>query len=95
MTMLTAFYPFYQFLWTAYFFTMFLVGFWCIFMFFGYVIPIWLTAGVAEYLGKTKPFDPEDIRRKTMTEQEGVELIYSDPKGHGPFLHAHDSHGHH
>ena len=92
---LTEFYHFYQLLWTMYFFTMFLVGFWCIFMFFGYVIPIWLTAGLAEYFGKTAPFDPEEIRRKTMTEQEGVELIYSDQKGHGPFLHAHDSHGHH
>mgnify|MGYP003403048005 FL=1 len=48
-----------------------------------------------EYLGKTKPFDPEDVRRKTLAEQEGVELIFSDPKGHGPFLHSHDSHGHH
>ncbi|MBP7500167.1 MAG: hypothetical protein KA796_09940, partial [Chryseobacterium sp.] len=72
-----------------------LIGFWCIFMFFGYVIPIWLTSGLMEYFGKTKPFDPEDIRRKTMTEQEGVELIYNNPKGHGPFLHSHDSHGHH
>ena len=64
-------------------------------MFFGYVIPIWLTSGLMEYLGKTKPFDPEDVRRKTLAEQDGVELIFSDPKGHGPFLHSHDSHGHH
>ena len=61
-------------------------------MFFGYVIPIWLTAGLAEYFGKTKPFDPEEVRRKVMTEQEGVELLYSNPKGHGPFLHTD---GHH
>ncbi|WP_027375950.1 hypothetical protein [Kaistella palustris] len=93
--LLSSFWPFYQFLWTVYFVIMFLVGFWCIFMFFGYIIPIWLTLGLAEYFGKTKPFDPEDVRRKLVTEQEGVELIFSDPKGSGPFLHSHDTHGHH
>jgi acyl-coenzyme A synthetase/AMP-(fatty) acid ligase len=60
---------------------MFLVGFWCIFMFFGVVIPMWLTEGLAEYFGKTKKFNPEDIRRKTLVEQEGVEVIYNQPKG--------------
>ena len=95
LTILSSFWPFYQFLWTVYFVILFLVGFWCIFMFFGYVIPIWLTSGLAEYFGKTKPFNPEDVRRKEMAEQEGVELIYSNPKGHGPFIHEHDSHGHH
>ena len=92
MMMLSAFWPSYQFLWTAYFIVMFLVGFWCIFMFFGYVIPLWLTAGLAEYFGKTKPFNPEEVRRKIITEQEGVELLYSNPKGRGPFLHTD---GHH
>ncbi|MBF8457625.1 hypothetical protein IV494_10585 [Kaistella sp. G5-32] len=91
----SSFWPFYQFLWTIYFICMFLVGFWCIFMFFGYVIPVWLTSGLLEYFGKTKPFDPEEVRRKIMTEQEGVELLFSDPKGSGPFLHSHDNHGHH
>ncbi|WP_300348885.1 hypothetical protein [Chryseobacterium sp.] len=90
--MLSAFWPFYQFLWTIYFVTMFLVGFWCIFMFFGFVIPLWLTEGLKEYFGKVKPFDPENIRRKLIHEQEGVEVIFNQPKGHGPFLH--DSHGH-
>lgn len=93
--MLSAFWPFYQFLWTVFFIVMFLIGFWCIFMFFGFVIPLWLTAGLREYFGKTKPFDPEDIRRKKMYEQEGVEVIYNEPKGHGPFLHTHDNHAHH
>lgn len=60
-------------------------------MFFGYVIPIWLTAGLAEYFGKTKPFDPEEVRRKTLPEQ-GAEVIFSNPKGHGPFLHTHNGH---
>lgn len=96
MTILySSFWPFYQFLGMMYFIAMFLVGFWCIFMFFGYVIPIWLTSGLLEYFGKTKPFDPEEVRRKIMTEQEGVELVYNNPKGHGPFIHAHDDHGHH
>jgi hypothetical protein len=61
-------------------------------MFFGFVIPLWLTEGLKEYFGKVKPFDPEDIRRKLITEQEGVEVIFNQPKGHGPFIH--DSHGH-
>ena len=95
MLLLSSFWPFYQFLWTAFFIGMFLIGFWCIFMFFGYIIPIWLTSGLKEYFGKTAPFDPEEVRRKTMSEQEGVELLFSDPKGSGPFLHNHDSHGHH
>lgn len=89
--LLSAFWPVYQFLWTVYFLTMFLVGFWCIFMFFGVVIPMWLTEGLAEYFGKTKKFNPEDVRRKTLAEQEGVEVIYNQPKGSGPYLHA----GHH
>lgn len=66
-------------------------------MFFGFVIPLWLTEGLKEYFGKVKPFDPEQIRSKMLTEQEGVEVIYSAPKGHGPFIHeghGHD-HGHH
>ena len=93
--MLSAFWPFYQFLWTVYFIIMFLIGFWCIFMFFGFIIPLWLTEGLAEYFGKTKPFDPEEVRYKRISEQEGVEVVYSNPKGDGPFLHTHDNHGHH
>ncbi|MEN2434590.1 hypothetical protein AAH994_04175 [Weeksellaceae bacterium A-14] len=88
---LSAFWPFYQFLWTVYFFIMFLVGFWCIFMFATIVVPMWLTEGLWEYFGKSKPFDPEDIRRKKLYEQDGVEVIYTHPKGAGPFIHE----GHH
>lgn len=93
MFLTSAFWPFYQFLWTVYFFTMFLVGFWCIFMFFGVIIPMWLTSGLAEYFGKTAAFDPEEVRRKTLPEQ-GAEVIYNNPKGDGPFIHNGD-HGHH
>ncbi len=87
LTILSSFWPFYQFLWTVYFIIMFLVGFWCIFMFFGFVIPLWLSEGLMEYFGKTKAFDPEDIRRKNIYEQDGVEVIYNQPKGNGPFIH--------
>ncbi|MEC5395720.1 hypothetical protein [Bergeyella sp. RCAD1439] len=91
MLVILELWPFYQFLWFLFFVIMFLVGFWCIFMFFGVVIPMWLTEGLAEYFGKTKPFDPEQIRRKTLPEQ-GAEVIYSNPKGDGPFIHHHDHH---
>jgi hypothetical protein len=91
MTMLSAFWPFYQFLWTVYFVIMFLIGFWAIFMFFTFVIPLWLTEGLWEYFGKSKPFDPEEVRFKKLYEKEGYEVIYNEPKGHGPYLHA-DSH---
>lgn len=90
MLVILELWPFYQFLWFLFFAVMFLVGFWCIFMFFGLVIPMWLTQGLAEYYGKTKPFNPEKIKRKTLPEQ-GAEVIYSQPKGEGPFVH----HGHH
>jgi hypothetical protein len=38
-----------------------------------------------EYFGKTKSFDPENVRRKTLPEQ-GAEIIYSNPKGSGPLI---------
>ena len=84
---LSAFWPFYQFLGFSYFVIMALVGFWSIMMFFTFVLPLWLTEGLWEYFGKSKPFDPEEVRYKKMYEQEGVEVIYNEPKGHGPYLH--------
>ena len=90
MVILSSLWSGYQFFWFVFFLIEFLIGFWCIFMFFGVVIPMWLTSGLKEYFGKTKPFDPEEIRSKTLPEQ-GLEVIYSNPKGDGPFLH----HGHH
>lgn len=83
--MLSAFWPFYQFLWTVYFITMFLAGFWCIFMFATYIVPLWLTEGVAEYFGKiNKNFDPEKVRYQRLYEKEGVEIIYQRPLGEQP-----------
>lgn len=87
---LSSFWPFYQFLWTAYFFTMFLCGFWCIFMFATYIVPLWLTEGLAEYFGKiNKSFDPDKVRYQKLYEQEGVEVIYQRPAGEKPASHSH------
>ena len=88
--MLSAFWPFYKFLWTIYFITMFLAGFWCIFMFATFIVPLWLTEGVAEYFGKiNKNFDPEKVRYQKLYEQEGVEVIYERPAGEKPATHGH------
>lgn len=88
--MLSAFWPFYQFLWTIYFITMFLAGFWCIFMFATFIVPLWLTEGVAEYFGKiNKNFDPEKVRYQKLYEQEGVEVIYERPAGEKSATHGH------
>ena len=88
--MLSAFWPFYQFAWTAYFIVMFLAGFWCIFMFATYIIPLWLTEGLAEYMGKiNKNFDPEKVRYQKLYEQEGVEVIYQRPAGERVANHSH------
>lgn len=88
---LSAFWPFYQYLWTFFFVVMFVVGFWAIFFLSSFIVPLWLTEGLLEYFGKSKPFDPEKVRRKKIYEKEGVEVIYNEPKGRGPFLHE----GHH
>ncbi len=88
--MLSAFWPFYQFLWTIYFFTMMMAGFWCIMMFATYIVPLWLTEGLLEYFGKTKPFNPEEVRYKKLYEQEGVEVIYKRPLG--DVVETHTSH---
>ncbi|RQP08199.1 MAG: hypothetical protein EAS48_10530 [Chryseobacterium sp.] len=87
--MLLTLWPFYQFLWTVYFFIMFMIGFWCIFMFFGWIIPIWLTEGLREYFGKGPKFDPEEVRYKRLYEQEGVEVVYRRPEGEAPVAPAH------
>lgn len=94
MLVLLEMWPFYQFLWTLFFIIMFLAGFWCIFMFATVVVPLWLSEGLLEYFGKVKSFNPEKIKRKRLSEQDGVEIIYSNPKGNGPFLHSHDDSHH-
>ncbi|QCX53054.1 hypothetical protein [Elizabethkingia sp. JS20170427COW] len=87
---LSSFWPFYQYLWTVYFIIMFVAGFWGILFLGTFIVPLWLTEGLAEYYGKiNKSFDPEQVRYKKLYEQEGVEVIYNNPKGHGPYLHSH------
>lgn len=76
---LSAFWPFYQFIWTVFFLTMMMAGFWCIMMFATFIVPLWLTEGLVEYFGKSKPFDPEEVRYKKLYEKEGVEVIYQKP----------------
>lgn len=88
--MLSAFWPFYQFVGFSFFVIMALIGFWSIMMFFTFVLPLWLTEGLWEYFGKSKAFDPEEVRFKKLYEKDGYEVIYNEPKGHGPYLH-HDS----
>ena len=78
---LASFWPFYQFVGTVFFLIMFLIGFWCIIFFATFIVPMWLTEGVAEYLGKTKKFDPKKVRYPKLYEQEGVEVIYQRPAG--------------
>jgi len=74
---LSSFWPFYQYLWTLYFLAMFIAGFWCIFMFGMYIVPLWLTEGLLEYFGKiNKSFDPDKLRYPKLYEQEGVEVVY-------------------
>jgi len=74
---LSAFWPLYQYLWTVYFVAMALAGFWGIMFFMTFIIPLWLTEGLAEYFGWiNKSFDPEEVRYKRIYEKEGVELLY-------------------
>jgi hypothetical protein len=59
-------------------------------MFATFIVPLWLTEGVAEYFGKiNKNFDPEQVRYKKLYEQEGVEVIYQRPAGEKSANHGH------
>jgi len=54
-----------------------LIGFWCLLFLGAVVLPYWLTFGIAENKGKINAdVDPETVRRKTLPEQEGIELVY-------------------
>ena len=65
-----------QFLGFIFFVTMALVGFWCL-TFIVAIIPYWLGPGLAELNGKINSnVDPEDVRSKKLTEQEGVEILF-------------------
>lgn len=65
-----------QFLGFLFFLVMAMCGFWCL-TFLVSVVPYWLTFGVAERFDKiNKDSDPEEVRTKLLSEQEGVELLY-------------------
>ncbi len=65
-----------QFFGFVFFITMAFIGFWCI-SFLAGIVPYWLTYGIAEQKGKINAdVDPEEVRRKKLFEQEGVEVIY-------------------
>ncbi|MDR1877487.1 MAG: hypothetical protein LBQ84_07670 [Flavobacteriaceae bacterium] len=58
------------------FLTIALIGFWCL-TFLISILPYWLTCGVAENKGKINAdVNPDEVRRKTLPQQEGVEVVY-------------------
>ncbi|MDR2122786.1 MAG: hypothetical protein LBP34_06620 [Flavobacteriaceae bacterium] len=69
--------PFAKFVGFLLFLTIELIGFWCLAFLIG-ILPYWLTFGVAENKGKINAgVKPEEIRRKTLPQQEGVEVVYT------------------
>lgn len=71
------FWPFDKFVGFVFFLVMEIIGFWGL-LFLISMVPYWLTYGVAENYGKiNSDVNEDDIKRKTLPEQEGVELIYS------------------
>jgi len=68
--------PLDKFLGFCFFLFMAMCGFWCL-TFIATMLPYWLTYGVAESFGKINAdVDPEEVIRKTLPEQEGIETIY-------------------
>ncbi len=69
--------PFDKFLGFVFFLIMEIMGFWGLIYLLS-IVPYWITYGAAENYGKINAdVDPEEVRRKTLQEQEGVELVYS------------------
>lgn len=70
MTIIAQFIGFLFFLFIA------LSGFWCL-SFLISMVPYWITMGAAETYGKiNKNVSPEEVRRKTLSEQKDVELLW-------------------
>ncbi len=68
--------PFAKFVGFLLFLIVELIGFWCLAFLVGF-LPYWLTYGVAENRGKINAdVKPEDVRRKTLPQQEGIEVVY-------------------
>ncbi|WP_246118432.1 hypothetical protein [Apibacter muscae] len=71
------FWPFAKFVGFVLFLIIASMAFWCL-TFLLSILPYWLTFGIAENSGKINAdVKPEDVRRKILTEQEGVELVYT------------------
>ncbi len=69
--------PFDKFLGFVFFLMMEIIGFWGL-IFLLSMVPYWITYGTAENYGKINAdVNPDDIKRKTLPEQEGVEVVYS------------------
>ncbi|MGM5629783.1 hypothetical protein O2K51_02690 [Apibacter raozihei] len=69
--------PFAKFVGFLLFLTIALAGFWCL-TFLISILPYWLTYGIAENAGKVNAdVKPEDVKRKTLPQQEGIEVVYT------------------
>ncbi|MCB9202733.1 MAG: hypothetical protein H6604_06790 [Flavobacteriales bacterium] len=68
--------PIEKFLGFVYFLITALTGFWCL-KYLIFVLPYWLTYGIAENNGKINAdVDPETVRRKKLYEQENIQVIF-------------------
>jgi DNA polymerase/3'-5' exonuclease PolX len=54
-------------------------------------VDLFILLNLSPIISLDKVYICGSLRRKTLLEQEGVEVIYNQPKGDGPYLHA----GHH
>ncbi len=71
------FWPFDKFLGFVFFLIMEIIGFWGL-IFLISMVPYWITYGAAENYGKINAdVNPDDVKRKTLPEQEGVEVVYT------------------
>ena len=69
--------PFAKFIGFVLFVIVELIGFWCLLFLATVMLPYWLTYGIAENRGKINAdVAPETVRRKTLPEQKGIELVY-------------------
>ncbi len=69
--------PIDKFLGFVFFLIMEIMGFWGL-IFLISMVPYWITYGAAENYGKINAdVDPDEVRRKTLLEQEDIEVIYN------------------
>ncbi len=69
--------PFDKFVGFVFFLTMEIIGFWGL-IFLISMVPYWITYGAAENYGRINAdVDPDEVRRKKLNEQDGVEVVYT------------------